>query len=175
LADNNYWCENSPDQELLSIIGTIPKRWGRMDHISRIAVVEIGRILCDAGLLEENWQLSSKKRVGLVVGTERGSLSTDLAFCRDLRQEEATASPLLFSYTLANIPLAEAASHYQITGPVYSMYSETPFASALAEAKRWLNCDKNMSLMIAGVLDVYPLDEQKKPNCKITSDFTIIH
>ncbi|PXF54602.1 MAG: hypothetical protein C4B58_15785 [Deltaproteobacteria bacterium] len=40
------------NQEILAIIGSIPRRWGRMDLLSRMAVVAVGRALYDSGLLD---------------------------------------------------------------------------------------------------------------------------
>ena len=120
-----YWKQDIPDSHLVSIIGNMPQRWGRMDPASRIAVVEIGLLLKQSNLLYRGNMLHEETKVGLIVGTKLGSLTTDLSFCQSLNEGVENASPILFSYTLPNIPLAEAACHYRITGPVYSIISGT--------------------------------------------------
>jgi hypothetical protein len=140
-----YLDQDLPGPEVLAVLGTLPKRWGRMDRLSRLAVVEVGR-------------LPRAGRGGLIGFTRRGSLATDLAYVATLRQGLALASPTLFSYTLANIALAEAASHYGLTGPVFSIFAENPGgeAEAEAEARCWLADDRSLDFMIVGELDVYP-------------------
>ena len=172
----NYWQHDQPEAHILPIIGTIPKRWGRMDQASRIAIVEVGFLLAKAKLLNDKNLLLPEIKAGLIVGTRRGSLFTDLKFCQGLIEDPDTASPLLFSYTLPNIPLADAASHYQIKGPVYSMYSAAPFKTASEEGRRWLEHDASISLIIAGELDFYPNNHARSSqnNLKISANFTII-
>lgn len=160
------------DAETLAILGTVPKRWGRMDRLSRLAVVEVGRVLVNAGLLHlDTGEVKLVKGLaGLVVGTRRGSIATDLAYANTLASGPAMASPLLFGYTLANIALAEAASHFGIKGPVYSLYSENPLADARREAERWLKTDPALTLMVAGELDCYTQDDSPH----IVADFVLV-
>ncbi len=149
-----YILEDQAGDEILSILGSVPKRWGRMDAISRLAVVEVGRFLLGEGLLDPvTHRLPPEFVAGLIAGTRRGSLVTDIMYAETLKQGVGVASPLLFSYTLANIALAEAASHYGITGPVYSIYSEDPLKDARLEARRWVSGAKDFTTMIAGTID----------------------
>jgi len=143
--------------EELTILRTVPKRWGRMDRLSRLAIVEVGRALIDAGLRRPGVvSQESLSRTGLVAATRRGSLATDLAYAKTMDQGLGLASPLLFSYTLANIALAEAASHFGIKGPVYALYSEkSPLTAARREAERWLKTDRDIAVMVAGEIDCY--------------------
>jgi 3-oxoacyl-(acyl-carrier-protein) synthase len=168
-----YWKQDIPDSGLASVIGEIPKRWGRMDTASRIAVVEIGLLLKQAKLLAQNNALDNEIKAGLIVGSKLGSLATDLAFCQTLEEGIENASPILFGYTLPNIPLAEAACHYRITGPVYSIISEKPLSGAIEEAHFWLKSDSGISFIIAGELDVAP-KLKKESSQKISAKFKII-
>ncbi|MEN8134583.1 MAG: hypothetical protein ABFS18_03475 [Thermodesulfobacteriota bacterium] len=153
----DYINQDLPGDDILAVIGNLPKRWGRMDRISRLAVVEVGRILLAYGLRARGGEPSAcRGRGGLVGLTRCGSLTTDLAYADTLKQGFEVASPTLFSYTLANIALAEAASHYGLTGPVYSVFTDDPGSGDEAEAKRWLDCDDSLDFMIVGELDVYP-------------------
>lgn len=147
-----YLLQDEPAPDTLAVIGLTPKRWGRMDRISRLAVVEVGRALRAAGLLrEEAGKITLTGSGGLIGATSYGSLATDLAFAATLDGGLNLASPTLFSYTLPNIALAEAASHYGLTGPVYSLFSGDQ-----AEARRWLDEESGVDFMVAGVIDVVP-------------------
>jgi len=157
----DYINQDLPDPDILAVLGELPKRWGRMDKISRLAVVEVGRIMLAYGLLGRSGEPSSRRgRAGLIGLTRYGSLTTDLAYVETLKQGFEVASPTLFSYTLANIALAEAASHYGLTGPVYSVFVDDPGSGGEAEARRWLDCDDSLDFMIVGALDVYPVPLQ---------------
>ncbi|MBU0730129.1 MAG: hypothetical protein KKE17_02275 [Proteobacteria bacterium] len=149
----DYLDQDDLSEDLLAIVGAVPKRWGRMDSVSRLAVIEVGRVLHASGLLDGK-DRRGEYSFGLIAGTRRGSLATDLAFAETLSHGLETASPILFSYTLANTALAEAASHYGITGPVYSIYSENPFEDAVSEAQRWLS-EGFFQIMVAGALDYF--------------------
>jgi 3-oxoacyl-[acyl-carrier-protein] synthase II len=152
----DYLYQDLPGADILAVLQVLPKRWGRMDRISRLAVVEVGRVLRAAG-----WRGKAggpySGRGGLIGLTRRGSLATDRAYGETLKQGVAMASPILFSYTLANIALAEAAGHYGLTGPVYSVFTDAPGTGGEAEANRWLNDDTSLDFMIVGELDLYPV------------------
>jgi 3-oxoacyl-(acyl-carrier-protein) synthase len=153
----SYIDDDLPPPEILAVLGELPKRWGRMDRISRLAVVETGRALEVAGILRfEGGQPVAIGQGGLIGVTRRGSLTTDLAYAETLKQGPEMASPILFSYTLPNTALSEAASHYGLTGPVYSLFSEEQGNDGRSEAKRWLAEDPKLDFMVAGELDVYP-------------------
>jgi 3-oxoacyl-(acyl-carrier-protein) synthase len=148
-----YLAQESPEHEVLEIIGQAPKRWARMDLISRAAVVEVGRLLKNSKWSKiKEGKIIPGFKVGLIAGSRRGSLSTDLAFAETCKNRFELASPQLFGYTLANIALAEAASHYNLSGPVYSILDQhNPLKTAIREARRWLGND--IQGMIAGELD----------------------
>ena len=135
--------------------GQEPKRWGRMDNLSRAAVTGVGLALEKADLLEpDTGRLINDIVVGLVAGSQWGSLATDLDYAATLSQGFAMASPTIFSYTLPNIGLAEAASQFGLLGPVYALFSKNPQQEAEREANRWLSSSPGVDVMLAGVLDV---------------------
>lgn len=160
----SYAFLRTPDAETAALLGEIPGRWGRMPPLCRAVVVEAGRALKDAGLLENGRNMAAKgKNVGLIGGSRKGSLSTDLDFAATLSQNPKFASPALFGYTLPNIPLAEAAGHYGLVGPVYAVFdSNNPFDAARQEAKRLLQMQKDLSLMLACEFDYLDHDGQMK-------------
>jgi 3-oxoacyl-(acyl-carrier-protein) synthase len=152
-----YLAQDEPGPETLALIGVVPKRWGRMDRISRLAVVEVGRALRLAGLLrDEPGKVETASVGGLIGAACYGCLATDLAFAETMAGGINLASPTLFSYTLPNIALAEAASHYGLTGPVYSLFSSDP-AEAENEAHRWLVDESGPDFMVAGAIDIVPI------------------
>ncbi len=152
-----YLAQDEPGPETLALIGIVPKRWGRMDRISRLAVVEVGRALRLAGLLRDEPGKVAATSVGGLIGAGRyGCLATDLAFAATMAAGLNLASPTLFSYTLPNIALAEAASHYGLTGPVYSLFASDP-AEAENEAHRWLAEEAGPDFMVAGAIDIIPI------------------
>ena len=150
------------NRDVLAIIGSVPRRWGRMDMLSRMAVVAVGRALCDSDLLDrQTKKLHSANIVGLIAVTRWGSLITDLAFCETLGQGPELASPTVFSYTLPNIALAEAAGHFGLTGPVYSIFAEHDLMEKVKqEAMLWLSNQPEISAMVAGQLDIPPSFEE---------------
>lgn len=139
----------TPHEE--KIIGSLPERWLRMDSMSQHAVLEVGRVLRDAGI--DTFQ---PECCGIICGSRFGSLATDLAFAASLQDGVAFASPALFGYTLANISLAEAASQYTITGPVFCVLDKEPLRAAHTQAQRWLQFMPENSFIVYGELDVVP-------------------
>jgi len=143
-----------------------------MDLISRAALVGIGAALRRESLLPDHeHRLNSSITAGLIVGSRRGSLVTDLDYARSLAAGPAFASPALFSYTLPNIGLAEAAIHYGLTGPVFSILSEDPFTDAGKTALQWLASAKGeIDLIVAGELDNIPAGDTSE----VISRFTVV-
>lgn len=151
----SYAFLDTPDADTKALLGSIPGRWGRMPPLSRAVIVEVGRILKDAGFLENGRNLAYQgKNVGLIGGTRKGSLVTDLDFAATFSQNSKFTSPALFGYTLPNIALAEAAGHYGLVGPVYAVFeANTPLDVARKEAKRLLLMQKGLSFMLACEFD----------------------
>ncbi|MFO7762006.1 MAG: hypothetical protein ACQES8_07225 [Thermodesulfobacteriota bacterium] len=175
-----FLTQDRPSSEVMSILGKLPIRWGRMDKLSRLVLFEVGQALKRDGHLDQQGsRLPSSGTVGLVAGTRRGSLQTDLAYCESLKPGPGQASPALFSYTLANISLAETAAHYGLTGPVYNLFSEQPYEDALWEAKRWLATVDYPLQIVTGEVDIVPeisppLISQDKKKYRTSARFTVI-
>lgn len=171
----DYIASDEPGMDVVEIIGEIPRRWGRMDRMSRLAVVEVGRVIGEAGVAFDDIRTGILKG-GLIGATRYGSLTTDLEYAETLERGLEVASPTLFSYTLPNISLAEAASHYGLTGPVYSLFSEKPLSEAEEGCRNWLTDNPELDFMIAGEIDVYPASITNKKEKKeiISATFTIV-
>lgn len=158
MPPHNDHFQEGLDNAARALLGTLPERWGRMGLMGRAAMVEVGRVLQEEGLLAENSpSLLPGWNGGLIIASTRASLAVDLEYAQTLKAGPGMASPHLFSYTLPNIPLAEAAIQYGLTGPVFCMISDDPFDDALLEAGQWLGeMPGTKTLMVAGVLDVIP-------------------
>lgn len=154
-----------------AIIGTLPERWLRMDLMSQVAVLEVGRLLRSLGYLDPGTgKIHPDQASALIVGSRYGSLATDQEYAATLKEGTEFASPALFGYTLANIAPAEAASHYGITGPVFALLDPEPLEAARNEARRWQPYLGQEALIIYGELDVLPA----RQNPAITASFHLV-
>lgn len=139
------------------LLGAVPGRWGRMTPLSRLLLVRTAEYLREQDLWPATRFLDQGMRVGLIGATRRGSLATDLQFIDTMRRGAGMASPALFGYTLPNIPLAEVASQFGLTGPVYALFEqEDCLACARREAESLLSEDPTLSFMIACSFDQIP-------------------
>lgn len=168
----SLWASDCPDKAVVDLLGTLPRRWGRMDPLSRLALVGVG-----AALNKSSWHhagvvtIPLGLTVGLVAATRWGSLSTDLTFCRTFAEDPLQASPTLFSYTLPSVPLSEVASHFGLRGPVYSIFGNKDlFFAAQTEAQSWLGAKNGIDTMIYGVLDMPPPGFSQEEPC---AEFTL--
>ncbi len=157
IKDNAYsWAfSDQADDNIVAVLGNVPRRWGRMTPICRVLIVDLGKFLWEKGILTQGQKCSDLgMKVGLIGGTRRGSFHTDKAFISTLHNGSGLASPALFGYTLPNIPLAEAAVYYGLVGPVYALLdSKKPLESAVCEAERLLSVQKELSFMLACEFD----------------------
>jgi 3-oxoacyl-[acyl-carrier-protein] synthase II len=140
-------------------------RFSRMDEFSRLGVSAIGLALQDAGLDGR----ISKQEVGIVVTTVYGCLHTDLDYFETVTPENGSfASPALFSYTLPNCFLGEAASRFGLTGPGYvvSQQDNSDLSSTRAVLED-MDSD-NFESALAGICDLgcppdFPVDVKMIP------------
>ncbi len=142
-------------EDIREVLGALPPRWGRMPLLCRALVLETGRLLRKISLWDGEQTLEERgMHVGFIGATRYGSMCTDLEFAEGLALGEEMASPALFGYTLANMPLAEAAVHFGLTGPVFALFDGCdPLATARREAEIWLEWDASLSLMLASAFD----------------------
>jgi hypothetical protein len=168
----NYAFVDTPDPETLGILGTLPGRWGRMPPLSRAMVVETGRFLKECAMRPQSLPADTGKMIGLIGGTARGSLAPDLDFAATLLEDVNLASPAIFSYTLANIPLAEAANHYHLTGPVYAVLdAQAPLDAAIREAKRLVRMQPMFHFILACAFDDNPGSDREG---RLSLTFTLV-
>lgn len=168
-----YAFAETADDSVRKILLTIPSRWGRMPPLSRAVVVEAGRKLEQMNLLEMFMPRNRfSPTAGLIGATRWGSHSTDIAFASSMAEDVQFASPAIFGYTLPNIPLAEAANHFGLTGPVYALIeTEDPLRAAAHEAQQLLHQQAKLDMMLACEFDAY-YDEDDNDTLSVT--FTLI-
>ena len=95
----------------------------RMDEYSRLGLTATALALIDAGLSE--W--TRERDIGIIASTYYGCLGTDVDYYKTVIPEKgAQASPALFSYTLANGFLGEAAIRFGLTGINYVITEQQP-------------------------------------------------
>ena len=95
----------------------------RMDEYSRLGLTATALALIDAGLSE--W--TQERDIGIIASTYYGCLGTDVDYYKTVIPDRgAQASPALFSYTLANGFLGEAAIRFGLTGINYVITEQRP-------------------------------------------------
>jgi 3-oxoacyl-[acyl-carrier-protein] synthase II len=96
----------------------------RLDAYSRLGLAGIAFALKDAGL--DGW--TEKRNIGIIVATAYGCLHTDMDYYDSVIGQHGTgASPALFSYTLPNVFLGEAAIRFGLTGISFVLSEHPPF------------------------------------------------
>ena len=126
-------------------------RFGRMDPYSKLGLVAIASALKDADL--DKW--TEKRPIGLISSTLYGCLQTDMAFFETvIPQKGRLASPNLFTYTLPNSFLGDAAILFGLTGASFVINEQT--LSGLDALRMALDCillEENERI-VAGVCDL---------------------
>jgi hypothetical protein len=174
-SEIEHFISDDPAPETVKFLGMIPSRWGRMPRLSRLVLVETGRILHCEQLTTSGGRLcDTGKNVGLIGATSKGSLHTDLAFRETMASGPGLASPALFGYTLPNTPLAEAAVVFGLTGPVYALFEkrEEALGRAEKEAAALLAQMSSLDFMLACAFDHYPIGNSHE---KISVTLTVLN
>jgi len=95
----------------------------RMDKYSRLGLTATALALIDADLSE--W--TRERNIGIIASTVYGCLETDVDYYKTVIPDRGfNASPALFSYTLANSYLGEAAIRFGLTGINYVLTEQHP-------------------------------------------------
>ncbi len=120
---------------------TVHPRFGRFDVYAKAGFGAIALAVRSAGLAP--W--SSKRPIGLVVGTRRGCLEADWAYFKTAASEGgASASPNLFAYTLPGTMLGEASIQFGLTGPSFVIDDDDGHLTGIhagLDLLRWGLCD----------------------------------
>jgi len=141
------------------------QHFGRMDEFSRLGLAAISFALKDAGL--DEW--TQMRDMGILASTVYGCLQTDIDYFDTVMPGEGqSASPALFSYTLPNCFLGEAACHFGLTGPAYVINEQYPSGLAtVCAAIDGIVCGE-FEKTLAGVCDLgcpehFPLEKRGLP------------
>ncbi len=113
------------------------KNIGRFDPVSRRVCYVTALALQDAGMeYSKDW----KQDVGLLGTDEYGSEQANLTYFRDYVEGGRTmARANLFIYTLPSSPLAEAAVHFGLQGPLFYLRNQDgSIDSLLSTARRMI-------------------------------------
>ena len=126
----------------------------RLDEYSRLGLAAIAFALRDAG--RDEW--TQKRHIGIIASTEYGCLKTDIEYFDTVMPQQGTgASPALFSYTLPNSFLGEAAIRFGLTGPTFAINEQVPLGpTCLQMALDSIACGE-ADMMLCGVCNLeYP-------------------
>ena len=123
----------------------------RMDQYSRLGLTAIDFALQDAGLAE--WR--EKRNIGIIASTLYGCLGTDVDYYDTVMAREGLgASPALFSYTLPNTFLGEAAIRFGLTGTSFVINELHPSGlSGLQMALDHIACGE-IEKILCGVCEI---------------------
>jgi 3-oxoacyl-[acyl-carrier-protein] synthase II len=123
----------------------------RLDGYSRLGVAAIAFALQDAGLAE--W--TEKRNIGVIASTVYGSLGTDIDFYDTVMpNSELSPSPALFSYTLPNSFLGEAAVRFGLTGAGFVINEQHPAGRVSLQTALDHLAGGNPPKILAGVCDL---------------------
>jgi len=123
----------------------------RMDKYSQLGLTAIAFALIDAGLSE--W--TRERNIGIIASTVYGCLGTDVEYYNTVIPERgANASPALFSYTLANSYLGDAAIRFGLTGTNYVITEQHPTGLAGLQAALDHITQGDVEKILSGISDV---------------------
>jgi len=123
----------------------------RMDEYSRLGLTATALALIDADLSE--W--TRERDIGIIASTFYGCLGTDVDYYKTVIPDKgAHASPALFSYTLANGYLGEAAIRFGLTGTNYVITEQRPTGLAGLQAALDHISRGDVEKILGGVCDV---------------------
>jgi 3-oxoacyl-(acyl-carrier-protein) synthase len=125
------------------------KNFGRLDEVSKLVCYAVALALKDAG---ETYDCNLKKDTGLIGTNADGPLQADVDYFRDYVDSGRKLSRgNLFLYTLPTSPLAEAAIHFGLQGPVFYMTSgQTSLLPVVSVASEMLMLGETNSVL-AGI------------------------
>jgi 3-oxoacyl-[acyl-carrier-protein] synthase II len=122
------------------------KNFGRFDAASRLAYYAAALALDDAGSGE-------RRDFGLIGTGAAGCLASNQDYFKDyVKCGRTLARGNLFVYTLTTSPLAEAAIHFGLEGPLlYALSPERPLAAALETAAGMIRRGEAAGMLVLAV------------------------
>ncbi|MCF8145759.1 MAG: beta-ketoacyl synthase [Deltaproteobacteria bacterium] len=132
------------------VLDTPCPHFGRMDDLSRLGLAAIGFALKDAHLAE--W--TQPRDIGIIAVSVCGCLRTDMDYFETVMPDGGRmASPALFSYTLPNAFLGEAAICFGLTGTGYVINDASPSGLACLHAALEGIAGGEVEKMVCGFCD----------------------
>ncbi len=127
------------------------ENFGRFNQSSRLAIFSIALALYDADI---HYARDKKQNIGLLGTSLDGALVSNLDYFKDyVLAGRKMGRGNLFIYTLPSSPLAEAAIHFGLQGPLlYMRYLEQPEKNLLMQAESIVG-NKEASAMLTVVLN----------------------
>lgn len=111
--------------------------FSRFNEVSKLASIAVALAFYDAGIV---YARGRKQDIGILATNKNGSLDAQVTYFRDYVDNGRTLGRgNFFIYTLPSSPLAEAAIHFGLTGPL--LYMGFP---AHSENNRLIEYAKNM-------------------------------
>ena len=125
--------------------------FGRLDAASRVTCYAVALAFSDAGIA---YHQKGDMEIGIVGGNDYGCAKADGVYYSDyLKNGRKLGRSNYFIYTLPSSPIAEAAIHFVLKGPLlYVSSMELPIKDALSTAGGILESNE-ADLMLAGVSD----------------------
>ncbi len=110
------------------------ENFGRFDAASRLVALSVALSLYDANI---HYAKDKKQDIGILGTSPDGAMDSNLVYFRDYAQAgRKLGRGNLFIYTLPSSPLAEAAIHFGLQGPLaYIRHTNKPEENLLAQAK----------------------------------------
>jgi hypothetical protein len=134
----------------------LPMRYGRFSDFTKAGFLSIALCLRDAGALPES--------CGVVFSTKFEVLASDFDFHRTTLQDGGMyASANLFPYTLPVLAAGEAASHFRLNGPTFSVNDGVAAGQKALQCAALQMADDPQLSMLAGWIDVPPEFEPQRP------------
>ena len=132
------------------VFGQVLPRFGRLDEYSKIGFAAIAFALEDA----RQDKREEKRPAGIIVSSTYGCLATDIEYFDGVIANGGNlASPNLFALTLPNVFLGEAAIHFGLTGPGFTVSESQPGGlEGLGLALNSMFLDEN-AVMLVGTCD----------------------
>lgn len=122
------------------------ENFARFDQASKFVTLSVALALYDAGI---TYAKDKKQNIGILGMSPDGALASNLVYFKDyVEAGRKLGRGNLFIYTLPSSPLAEAAIHFGLQGPlVYIRNAEKPKERLLAQAQLLIQNEEAQAML----------------------------